>query len=403
MVCFCRQLGQLLSFSSKIQSASQRTRTRIPHITQFTRRKSSLKILYFGSDAFSFGPLRHLVQRTKQENQEVKSNIEAIEIVTSESLIPITSKKKIKPSEFIEFAKSNNLQLHRWYKDSISELAKDFDIGIVASFGHLIPKKVIQNFNRGMINAHPSLLPRWRGAAPIIHTVLNGDTRTGVSIMDLSIGRFDMGSILLQKEIQIPDCITTEELTSKLGNLAGEMVLDVIDNFENLQEHKLAQPETSASNAPKITKDTSYVKWNSHTVEYLDRLHRAIGTKIGVHAYWKSKLVRFIDVKISDNELKKTLDSEHPTSAYQPGQTFFKKKLKTLYIKCIDGWISVSRLQVECKQPITALDFYNAYMVDRKDKTIFYDRLTYGNLLCRNPYDDGNNEIMIINRDNLCE
>ena len=75
-----------------------------------------------------------------------------------------------------------------------------FDFGVVVSFGYLIPTNIIDSFTIGSINMHPSLLPKYRGSAPIIHTILNNETQTGVSVIELSKNKFDAGKILLQKE-----------------------------------------------------------------------------------------------------------------------------------------------------------------------------------------------------------
>jgi len=303
-----------------------------------------------------------------------KKAIETIDIMTSEAPLLDRAVKRQKPGEFMEYIKQENLKVFSWNKDISSKLS-NYDYGIVASFGHLIPKKIIQIFKRGMINAHPSLLPRWRGAAPIIHTILNGDSKTGVTIIDLSIGRFDKGKIFMQKEFEIDQRWTAEMLTGSLSNLAGDMVIEVLENYDYYASNAWPQIEQGASQAPKISTELSYIRWEDQNCIQLDRLHRAIGEKIGLHTYFDGKLVKLLDITFLAKRECEEID-KITEDAFVPGRSWYDRKTKQLFIKCKDGWINVSRLQVQYKKPIRPVDFYNAYMVDRKKTGDFKDHFS---------------------------
>lgn len=349
---------------------------RLSFSAQSCQNCQGLRILYFGSDAFSIGPLAALVSRMRERNSG-KVAVEDVEVVTSESPLLRKTNKKQKPSDFVKFVKREKLKIHFWNKD-VSNKISDFDFGLVASFGHLIPKKTIQMFRRGIINAHPSLLPKWRGAAPIIHTILNGDPRTGVSIINLSVGRFDKGKIFEQREIAVDSSWTSEILTEKLSNLAANMVLDVIDDYDDYVTRSYPQMEDGASYAPKISTDLSYIEWEKQTCDDINRLYRAIGGRIGLHTFFNDKLVKLIDLSFLEQENCRALDEDLGID-FEVGRSWFNKKEKKLFIKCLDGWIEAQSLQVEYKSRIRAADFYNAYMVDRKQggisKDIFHSRL----------------------------
>ncbi|XP_065060873.1 methionyl-tRNA formyltransferase, mitochondrial-like [Rhopilema esculentum] len=330
-----------------------------------------LRILYFGSDAFSLGPLQHIVARLRKKSLG-KSLIEEICVVVSEAPLLAKEKKKQISNDFIDYVQKERLLVHYWNRDPKKELI-NFDFGVVASFGHLIPKKVIQSFNRGILNAHPSLLPKWRGAAPIIHTILNGEEKTGVTIIDLSIGRFDKGRIFTQTEINVDDTWSNEILTERLGDLAGKMIMDVIDDYDYYAARAYTQPEEGASYAPKINKDLSYIKWDTDSSSYIDRLHRAIGHKIGLHTLFAGKLIRLVDVTVLRKEECKTFERRVEISC-NAGEAWFDRKTKELFIKCTDGWLKVSRLQMQYKKVVSAADFYNAYMVDRRTKGIIHNQ-----------------------------
>ncbi|CAG8811551.1 9112_t:CDS:2, partial [Dentiscutata erythropus] len=127
------------------------------------------------------------------------------------------------------------------------DLSSNFDIGVVVSFGYFLPSKVIESFTKGTINIHPSLLPKYRGASPIQYTILNGDEKTGITIQELHKKIFDAGKVLRKVVVPVPPYITYSLLESML-----------------------------AREAPKISKDMSFIKWNHISVKQLDQLHRAI-------------------------------------------------------------------------------------------------------------------------------
>lgn len=102
-----------------------------------------------------------------------------------------------------------------------------FDVGVAVSFGHLIPSEVLESFAMGTMNLHPSLLPRYRGAAPIQHTVLNGDASTACSVIELSTGKFDHGQILHQVPIPVGAEEDMHALRSRLALTGAEAVVSV--------------------------------------------------------------------------------------------------------------------------------------------------------------------------------
>ena len=101
------------------------------------------------------------------------------------------------------------------------------EIGIVASFGHMVPDGFIDSFAKGMYVMHPSLLPKYRGACPIQHAILQKESRTGVSVIQISKGKFDAGKILLQRAVSMTPYTRFSELQDTLSTLGGEMLADI--------------------------------------------------------------------------------------------------------------------------------------------------------------------------------
>lgn len=137
-----------------------------------------MRLLFFGSDKFSVVSLRALISHVKEPSKltvVTKPECPVFRCASEHTLTPIIWPYKVPSNQF--------------------------DLGIVVSFGHLMPTPCIENCTQGMVNVHPSLLPRWRGPAPLVHTLLNHDRRTGVSLITVAKERFDTGLIIEQREL----------------------------------------------------------------------------------------------------------------------------------------------------------------------------------------------------------
>jgi len=134
-------------------------------------KKTKLKVLFFGTDTFSVPTLCTL----HKEFSDLNGTIDRIEACSSPMKTLISPVKKT--------CDRLSIQLHDWPPDPT--LCKSFDIGVVSSFGHLIPSRIISSFPKGMLNVHGSLLPNYRGAAPIPFAIMNGDSKTGITIMEV--------------------------------------------------------------------------------------------------------------------------------------------------------------------------------------------------------------------------
>uniref|UniRef100_A0A670ZJ00 methionyl-tRNA formyltransferase n=1 Tax=Pseudonaja textilis TaxID=8673 RepID=A0A670ZJ00_PSETE len=171
------------------------------------REKPPWRILFFGTDRFSAEILRAL-QAARPDRI-----VDHLEVVT---LPP--SHSKVLPVK--KYAEQLQLPLHIWPDVGAWE---NFDVGVVASFGRLLSEDLIRKFPYGVLNVHPSYLPRWRGPAPIIHTVLHGDTVTGVTIMQIRPKRFDVGPIIKQEEFAVPPRCSAKELEPLLSKEGANM------------------------------------------------------------------------------------------------------------------------------------------------------------------------------------
>lgn len=174
------------------------------------------RVMFFGNDDFSVKSLQMLT--SKMRTQTI---ISKVDVVTTSMGNGINVRS---------FAKEEKLDIYDWPINT-TLLDGKYDIGVVVSFGRLIPEKIIKCFPLGMINVHASLLPRWRGAAPIIYTILYGDLTSGVTIMKIHPRRFDIGEIVKQHSCSVGKDETADELKKKLSNMGGRLL---IDSFKEL-------------------------------------------------------------------------------------------------------------------------------------------------------------------------
>ena len=177
-------------------------------------------------------------------------------------------------------APSARKDIKNWMPEWLSNPCIPLDLAVVVSFGYLVPPSVLKCFKFGGINVHPSLLPKYRGPAPIENTILNGETETGVSIIGLHPEIFDAGSILNQTKVKIPSNAKYSELHSLLANQGSLLLYDTLKDFEKYQSLSVSQDEKLVTKAPKLNRNLVFVDWNTCTAIQIDRLHRAISHRV---------------------------------------------------------------------------------------------------------------------------
>ncbi|KAL4716607.1 hypothetical protein ACJJTC_008242 [Scirpophaga incertulas] len=175
--------------------------------------KNSYNILFLGSDCIALRSLKKINEFKKASNI-----IKRLDLVTCNNAT--------KKSEIEEYASSARITIKKWPLHSLQP--SEYDLGLIVAFGHLIKDEMLNKFPLGMINVHPSLLPRWRGAAPIIYTLLHGDHETGVTLMKIKPNQFDVGEIINQRKIKVSKDIKLPELTEQLSDIGAEMLVDCI-------------------------------------------------------------------------------------------------------------------------------------------------------------------------------
>jgi len=308
-----------------------------------TNHETRYRVMFFGTDDFALETLRKLDLK-KKEN--CISHLEVCCISTSGSLVS-------------KYAEKNGLKLHLYPPDIDPG---EFDLGVVASFGKLISSSVITKFKHGMINVHGSILPKLRGAAPIVHAIRTGMKETGITIMKIKPKKFDVGEMLAQERVQIPPDLLRKELTRNMAVVGANLLWQVVDNLHEYEGNAIKQDDTEATTAPAIDKSIAVIDFNLQTNYEIYNLWRSIHDITKLKTKWKPTLtsVRFDLVHPPWLLESLDLDVSHPQSA--PGFCVFSYKRKLLCIKCEQGWIAVDRIYYGKKKAMTPSDFNNGFL-----------------------------------------
>ena len=202
------------------------------------------------------------------------------------------------------------------------------DVGVVVAYGHILRPEILSIPTRGMINVHASLLPRWRGAAPVQAAVLHGDRITGVSIMQMEAG-LDSGPVYLRRELPIGAEDTTGTLTPRLAELGAEALLEMVDALEGGGLTPRPQDAALATFAPKVTRLSARVPWTGTAVEVALHL-RAFDPWPGAWSEGASGEVKLFTPRIADGR-------------GAPGQVL--EAQSALVVACGDGAVQVAEVK----------------------------------------------------------
>ena len=251
---------------------------------------------------------------------------------------------KIQNSPIHEFSKKLNIPVRHPISfknnDEIEHIKKiNPDIVIVVAYGKILPEVLLKIDKTLFINIHASLLPRWRGAAPIQRSIMNMDYESGISIMKI-IHKLDSGPVLLQSKIKIGQDTTYEELSKKMSNLGSKLILDAVKLIEEKKAVFLEQNESEASYANKIEKSECKINWNKNANEVIAKIN-ALNSNLGSWFEINGNRVKIIQAKEIKNKKGKpgTLLDENFT------------------IACANNAVQILKLKKEGKQQITAEEF----------------------------------------------
>ena len=279
------------------------------------------KIIFMGTPDFAEESLKALY--------EAKFNILAV--VTNPDR-PKGRGMKLVASPVKEYALSKNIPIlqperirnNEVFMQTIKDYAPDY-ICVVA-YGKILPKELLDIPKKGCINVHGSLLPRYRGAAPIQWAVLNGDRQTGITTMYMDAG-MDTGDMILKEKVDIGKYETTGELWERLSKIGGRLLVETIKQIEKGIAPREKQ-EGIFTMAPMLTKDMAKIDWENQSAERIINLIRGLNPIMGAYTIINDKKVKIWKAELVEDDLEFIPDY----SKFKPGEIVYANdKRRTIY------------------------------------------------------------------------
>lgn len=315
-----------------------------------------MKIVFMGTPDFAEESLKAIYE----------SNHEIIGVVTNPDK-PKGRGMKMIPSPVKEFAVENNLEIYQPEKiknneEFINELkALKPDVICVVAYGKILPKEILDIPPYGCINVHASLLPQYRGAAPVQWAVLNGDKTTGVTTMYMDVG-MDTGDMILKQEVQIGEDETTGELWDRLKVIGGKLLVETLNQIEKGIAPREKQGEDYTV-APMLSKDMAKIDWNHKTAEEIKNLVRGLNPIMGAYTFLNGKKIKFWKVKVAGEDEIYAENLGFLTN----GTVIVSDPKDGIFVKCKDGILKVLEIQGENAKRMTIQDYLRGNPIQEFD------------------------------------
>jgi methionyl-tRNA formyltransferase len=307
-----------------------------------------MKIVFMGTPEFAVPTLERLCQ----------SSHEVVCVVTQPDR-PAGRGQKIQPSPVKEVALREEIPVLQPEKIRGTDFHKTLaayapDVIVVAAYGKILPPEVLQAPRLGCLNVHASLLPKYRGAAPIAWAIGNGERQTGVTIMHMNEG-LDTGGIVAQSEVEILEDDDALSLTNMLSIMGADLLIKVLDQVE--KDRKIVsrpQDDSQASWAPLLKKSDGDLDWTMTSEQIICRMH-GFNPWPGCHSKLRDKTIRLINAdKLVERESESFADAK-----YQPGEVACQWPGRGPVIRTGDGYIVLTHAQFPGGKPLAGTDLVN--------------------------------------------
>ena len=299
------------------------------------------KILFFGTPEFALPSLKALIETPN----------EILGVVTQPDR-PKGRGRKLTPPPIKVLAQKHNLPIYqpeavrdKVFLKEVQQLKPD--LLVVVAFGQFLPKALLEIPPLGGINVHPSLLPKYRGAAPINWAIINGETITGISIIKVSL-QMDSGDILFQKAISIEPDETAGELHDKLATLGAEALLETIRQMQSGTIISIPQDDRLATYAPKLKREDGYIHWDKPAIN-IANLIRGLAPFPGAYTYLDGKLLKLFRPKAIS------------ASVEAPPGTIVEATHDGLKISTGQGVLLIKEVQLQGKRRLPVKEFIKGH------------------------------------------
>lgn len=300
-----------------------------------------MKIVFMGTPDFAAGALEAIIkaghevtcvvtQPDKAKGRSDKLQMTPVKECALRYGIPVFQPVRIKRPEAVE-------ELGRY----------EADVYVVAAFGQILSQEILDMPRLGCVNIHASLLPKYRGAAPIQWSIIDGEKETGVTIMQMDAG-VDTGDMLLQRAIPIEDTDTGESLFDKLCVLGAELILEALPKLEAGELIPVPQDESASTYAKMLTKEQGCIDWNT-SAPSIERLVRAMNSWPSAYTYRGGKLLKIWESRVKT-------DCDLPAEGTPCGTVLGSDKDR-FWVLSGDGVLEVLSVQPEGKKRMSVHDY----------------------------------------------
>jgi methionyl-tRNA formyltransferase len=307
-----------------------------------------MRLVYFGTPEFASRCLQKILS----------SNHEVVAVVTAPDR-PVGRGRKISQSEVRKLAQAAGLEVLQpanLKERSFLERLESFraDLFCVVAY-RILPEEVFSMPSKGCINLHASLLPRYRGAAPINWVLINGEKETGVTSFFIR-RKVDTGDIILQEKARIGPDETFGELHDRLAELGGEVLVKTLDRMESGDLRLSGQDDSLASAAPKITAETGRIDWSEPAVR-IHNLVRGLSPRPGASCFVKGKRVTILRTRLEDGR-----------ESAEPGTTIEADPKSGIVVACGQGSIRILQLKPESGKVMAGEEYVRGYRLKAAER-----------------------------------
>lgn len=300
-----------------------------------------MKVVFMGTPDFSVPALEKIAQHhqvqavvTQQDRPKGRGHKMQYTPVKEKALelnIPVFQPEKVKNPEFVDILKEMNP-----------------DVIVVIAFGQILSKEILDLPKYGCINVHASLLPEYRGAAPIQWAVIDGKKESGVTTMYMAEG-LDTGDIIDKKVIELDKKETGGSLFDRLSLIGGDLILETLKHLEDGTAKRIPQDDEKSSYAGKITKELGHIDFTKSAVE-IEQLIRGLNPWPSAFTHIDDKTLKIWDADVINEPVKE-----------EPGTMISTNK--TLKVATGDGYLDIKELQLAGKKRMDIVSFLNGYSI----------------------------------------
>lgn len=299
-----------------------------------------MRVVFMGTPDFSVPALENIAKKyevvavvTQQDRPKGRGHKMQYTPVKEKAIeleIPVYQPKRVKDLEFVDILKTLKP-----------------DVIVVIAFGQILSKEILELPKYGCINVHASLLPKYRGAAPIQWAVINGDKKSGVTTMYMAEG-LDTGDIIDTSEIVLDEKETGGSLFDKLADLGGKLILNTLDKLETGTATRTRQDDARSTYAGKITKELGKIDFTKSAAE-IERLIRGLNPWPSAFTYMDDKMLKIWNADV----LEETVE-EDPGTITEVNKKFIK-------VATGEGYLLLKEIQLEGKKRMNVTSFLNGY------------------------------------------